>query len=143
MFKQTRTKDLVEVKRRIMLGTYVLTASHHAAYYEQARRVRTLITQDVESAFEEVDVVVTPTTPSTAFRIGEKQDPLQMYLSDSYTAIANLAGIPALTLPCGKDKLGLPIGIQLMADHFREDVLFWVGRMLERSLKEADSSGRI
>jgi aspartyl-tRNA(Asn)/glutamyl-tRNA(Gln) amidotransferase subunit A len=144
MFKQTRTKGFgPEVKRRIMLGTYVLTASHHAAYYEQARRVRTLITQDVESAFEEVDVVVTPTTPSTAFRIGEKQDPLQMYLSDSYTAIANLAGIPALTLPCGKDKLGLPIGIQLMADHFREDVLFWVGRMLERSLKEADSSGRI
>lgn len=142
MFRKTRTKGFgPEVKRRIMLGTYVLTASHHAAYYEQARRVRSLITQDLENAFQEVDVVVTPTTPSTAFRIGEKQDPLQMYLSDSFTAIANLAGVPALTLPCGADKLGLPIGIQLMADHFREDLLFLTGRLLERALKEAGMIG--
>ena len=137
MFRKTRTKGFgPEVKRRIMLGTYVLTASHHEAYYEQARRVRSLITQDLEDAFAAVDVVVTPTTPTTAFRIGEKQDPLQMYLSDSYTATANLAGIPALTLPCGFDSRGLPIGIQLLADHFREDLLFRTGRLLERILGE-------
>ncbi|NLM39064.1 MAG: Asp-tRNA(Asn)/Glu-tRNA(Gln) amidotransferase subunit GatA [Firmicutes bacterium] len=144
MFKKTRTKGFgPEVKRRIMLGTYVLTASHHEAFYEQARRVRTLIAQDLEQAFSSVDVVVTPTTPTTAFRIGEKQDPLQMYLSDSYTAIANLAGNPALTMPCGIDRKGLPIGLQLIADHFREDLIFTVGRVLEQSLREVEAGGEL
>lgn len=143
MFVKTRTQGFgPEVKRRIMLGTYVLTASHHAEYYEQARRVRTLISQDLDEAFGQVDVIVTPTTPSTAFRIGEKQDPLQMYLSDSYTAMANLAGNPALSMPCGKDQLGLPVGIQLMANHFREDLIFTVGRMLEGLLKEDKAHGQ-
>lgn len=144
MFKKTRTRGFgPEVKRRIMLGTYVLTASHHEAFYEQARRVRTLIAQDLEQAFAQVDIVVTPTTPTTAFKIGEKQDPLQMYLSDSYTAIANLAGNPALTMPCGIDLKGLPIGLQLIADHFREDLIFTVGRVLEQSLKEVEASGEL
>jgi len=144
MFKQTRTQGFGhEVKRRIMLGTYVLTASHHEAYYQQACKVRALITQDLENAFRQVHLIVTPTTPSTAFRIGEKQDPLQMYLSDQFTATANLAGVPALTMPCGRDKLGLPIGVQLMADHFQDGLLFTAGRLLERALKEAEAVGQL
>ena len=104
-----------EVKRRIMLGTYVLSASHYEAYYEQAQKVRTLIKQDVARAFQEVDVIVTPTTPTTAFKIGEKRNPLEMYLSDLYTATANLSGVCALSLPCGVDSQGLPIGLQIIA----------------------------
>lgn len=124
-----------EVKRRIMLGTYVLSASHYEAYYEQAQRVRTLIKQDVARAFEEVDVIITPTTPSTAFRIGEKRSPLEMYLSDLYTATANLSGICALSLPCGYDSRGLPVGLQIMGNHFREELIFQVAHVVEESVE--------
>lgn len=124
-----------EVKRRIMLGTYVLSASHYEAYYEQAQRVRTLIKLEVARAFEQVDVLITPTTPSTAFRIGEKRNPLEMYLSDLYTATANLSGVCALSLPCGWDSQGLPIGLQIMGNHFQEELVFQVARVVEASVE--------
>ena len=110
-----------EVKRRIMLGTYVLSAGYYDAYYLKAQRVRTLIKQDFDEAFKRCDVIVTPTAPTTAFKIGEKiQDPLQMYLSDIYTISINLAGLPALSLPCGFDGDGMPIGLQIIGKHFDE-----------------------
>ena len=111
-----------EVKRRIMLGTYVLSAGYYDAYYDKAQRVRTLIKGDFDQAFEQVDLLVAPTTPTTAFRIGEKTgDPLQMYLSDIYTVPINLAGVPAISLPCGKDSDGMPIGLQIIGPHFGEE----------------------
>jgi aspartyl-tRNA(Asn)/glutamyl-tRNA(Gln) amidotransferase subunit A len=110
-----------EVKRRIMLGTYVLSAGYYDAYYLKAQRVRTLIKKDFTEAFKSCDVIVTPTAPTTAFKIGEKtQDPLQMYLSDIYTISINLAGLPALSLPCGFDNQGMPIGLQIIGNHFDE-----------------------
>ncbi|MSP40713.1 MAG: Asp-tRNA(Asn)/Glu-tRNA(Gln) amidotransferase subunit GatA [Deltaproteobacteria bacterium] len=110
-----------EVKRRIMLGTYVLSAGYYDAYYLKAQRVRTLIKKDFAEAFKKCDVIVTPTAPTTAFKIGEKtQDPLQMYLSDIYTISINLAGLPALSLPCGFDGDGMPIGLQIIGKHFDE-----------------------
>jgi aspartyl-tRNA(Asn)/glutamyl-tRNA(Gln) amidotransferase subunit A len=116
-----------EVKRRIMLGTYALSAGYYEAYYGQAQKVRTLIKQDFETAFEQVDVIAAPVSPSTAFRIGEHtDDPLAMYLEDVFTLPANLAGIPGLAFPVGFDSQGLPIGMQLMGPYFREDVLFRV-----------------
>ena len=112
----------LEVKRRIMLGTYVLSAGYYDAYYDKAQRVRTLIKGDFDQAFEKVDLIVTPTTPTTAFRVGEKiGDPLQMYLSDIYTVPINLAGVPAISLPCGKDPDGMPIGLQIIGPHFGEE----------------------
>ena len=135
MFAKSRAAGFgPEVKRRIMLGTYVLSASHYEAYYEQAQRVRTLIRQDVAQALTGVDVIITPTTPSTAFKIGEKQNPLAMYLSDLYTAMANLSGVPALSLPCGVDSEGLPIGIQIMGNHFHEELILQVAHVLEQNL---------
>ena len=111
-----------EVKRRIMLGTYVLSSGYYDAYYDKAQRVRTLIKGDFDQAFEKVDILVAPTTPTTAFRIGEKiGDPLQMYLSDIYTVPINLAGVPAISLPCGKDPDGMPIGLQIIGPHFGEE----------------------
>ena len=134
MFSKSRAAGFgPEVKRRIMLGTYVLSASHYEAYYEQAQRVRTLIKLDVLDAFKQVDVIITPTTPTTAFTIGAKRNPLEMYLSDLFTAMANLSGIPALSVPCGTDPKGLPIGLQIMGSHFREELLFKVGYVVERS----------
>jgi len=110
-----------EVKRRIMLGTYVLSAGYYDAYYLKAQRVRTLIKRDFEEAFKHCDVIVAPTAPTTAFKIGEKiQDPLQMYLSDIYTISANLAGLPAISLPCGFDGDGMPIGLQIIGKPFDE-----------------------
>jgi aspartyl-tRNA(Asn)/glutamyl-tRNA(Gln) amidotransferase subunit A len=110
-----------EVKRRIMLGTYALSAGYYDAYYLKAQRVRALIKQDFDEAFQRCDAVITPTAPTTAFRIGEKtQDPLQMYLSDIYTISVNLAGLPALSLPCGFDSEGMPIGLQIIGKHFDE-----------------------
>ncbi|HHT43372.1 MAG TPA: Asp-tRNA(Asn)/Glu-tRNA(Gln) amidotransferase subunit GatA [Firmicutes bacterium] len=129
-----------EVKRRIMLGTYVLSASHYEAYYEQAQKVRTLIKQDVARAFQEVDVIVTPTTPTTAFKIGEKRNPLEMYLSDLYTATANLSGVCALSLPCGVDSQGLPIGLQIIGDHFGEELVFQVAHAVEESVGRGTGS---
>jgi aspartyl-tRNA(Asn)/glutamyl-tRNA(Gln) amidotransferase subunit A len=124
-----------EVKRRIMLGTYALSAGYYEAYYGQAQKVRTLIIRDYEKAFEAFDVLVSPTSPTTAFRIGERaDDPLAMYLSDVFTIPANLAGVPAITVPCGLDDAGLPVGLQLTAPVLGEQVLFRAAHALERDL---------
>ncbi len=123
-----------EVKRRIMLGTYALSAGYYDAYYLKAQRVRSLIRQDFEEAFKRCDVIVTPTAPTTAFKIGEKiQDPLQMYLSDIYTISANLGGLPAMSLPCGFDNDGLPIGLQLIGRDFDEATVLRVGHVYEQT----------
>lgn len=121
-----------EVRRRVFLGTFVLSAGYYDAYYTKAQKVRTLIARDFDAAFKEVDVLLAPTTPTTAFKFGEKtQDPVQMYLSDVFTIPANLAGIPAISIPVEKYEVGsgtLPIGFQLMAPHFRESDLFTLGK---------------
>ncbi|UCB53688.1 MAG: Asp-tRNA(Asn)/Glu-tRNA(Gln) amidotransferase subunit GatA, partial [Candidatus Zixiibacteriota bacterium] len=116
MYEKTRSDGFgAEVKRRVILGTYVLSAGYYEAYYAKAQKVRTMIKEDFDQAFEKVDVIITPTSPTTAFKIGEKiDDPLTMYLSDIYTVSANLAGIPAISVPCGEDSKGLPIGLQIM-----------------------------
>jgi len=121
-----------EVKRRIMLGTYVLSAGYYDAYYRKAQKVRRLIQDDFFNAFKEVDCILMPTSPTTAFGIGEKiHDPLQMYLSDIYTVSANLAGVPAISVPCGKDRNGLPIGVQLVGKQFDEQIILKVADYLE------------
>ena len=123
-----------EVKRRIILGTYVLSAGYYDAYYLKAQRVRTLIKRDFDEAFKSCDVIIAPTAPTTAFKIGEKtQDPLQMYLSDIYTISVNLAGLPALSLPCGFDSEGLPIGLQIIGKHFDESTVLAVAYAYEQS----------
>jgi aspartyl-tRNA(Asn)/glutamyl-tRNA(Gln) amidotransferase subunit A len=116
MYRETRSQGFgQEVKRRIMLGTYVLSSGYYDAYYRKAAQVRTLIKADFEEAFQGCDVICTPTAPTPAFRLGEKvQDPLQMYLSDIFTISVNLAGVPAISLPCGFSKKGLPIGLQII-----------------------------
>ncbi|MBI5210702.1 MAG: Asp-tRNA(Asn)/Glu-tRNA(Gln) amidotransferase subunit GatA [Elusimicrobia bacterium] len=122
-----------EVKRRIMLGTFALSAGYYDAYYGKAQRVRTLVRRDFDEAFKEVDVLATPTSPTPAFRLGEKSaDPMAMYLSDIFTITANLAGTPGLSVPCGLTAGGLPVGLQLLADRFREDLLFRAAAALER-----------
>jgi aspartyl-tRNA(Asn)/glutamyl-tRNA(Gln) amidotransferase subunit A len=123
-----------EVKRRIMLGTHALSAGYYDAYYLKAQRVRTLIKKDFDEAFERCDAIITPTAPTTAFKIGEKtQDPLQMYLSDIYTISANLAGLPALSLPCGFDSQGLPIGMQIIGKQFDESTILNIAYAYEQS----------
>jgi aspartyl-tRNA(Asn)/glutamyl-tRNA(Gln) amidotransferase subunit A len=135
MYTQTRANGFgKEVKRRIILGTYVLSAGYYEAYYRKASQVRTLIRQDFEEAFRKVDVILTPTAPTPAFRIGEKvEDPLQMYLSDIHTIPVNLAGIPAITIPCGFSHENLPIGVQMMGKHFDEGILLRVAYTFERN----------
>jgi aspartyl-tRNA(Asn)/glutamyl-tRNA(Gln) amidotransferase subunit A len=125
MYMKTRQEGFgPEVKRRIMLGTYALSAGYYDAFYGKAQAVRTLIRQDFEEAFREVDLIVTPVTPTPAFKLGEKsEDPLQMYLSDIYTISVNLAGNPAISVPCGFSKEGLPIGLQLIGRPFEEETL--------------------
>ncbi|MEX0833357.1 MAG: Asp-tRNA(Asn)/Glu-tRNA(Gln) amidotransferase subunit GatA [Actinomycetota bacterium] len=124
-----------EVKRRIMLGTYALSAGYYEAYYGQAQKVRTLIIRDYERAFADYDVLVSPTSPTTAFRIGEKTgDPLAMYLNDVFTIPANLAGVPAISIPCGLDSNGLPIGLQLTAKVLGEPALLNAADALEKDL---------
>ncbi len=132
MYMKTRAAGFgPEVKRRIMLGTYALSSGYYDAYYLKAQKTRTLIKGDFDKAFESVDLVATPTSPSPAFKFGEKtSDPLAMYLSDVCTLSANLAGIPAMSLPCGLAQ-GLPVGLQLLAPAFREDLLFQVGAAFE------------
>jgi aspartyl-tRNA(Asn)/glutamyl-tRNA(Gln) amidotransferase subunit A len=122
MYKRSRTLGFgPEVKRRIMIGTYALSSGYYEAYYGRAMRVRTLIKRDFDEAFETADVLLTPVSPTPAFRIGEKVgDPLAMYLSDIYTVTANLAGIPALSLPCGFTPEGLPVGLQIIGSQFQE-----------------------
>lgn len=136
MYKKTRSDGFgAEVKRRIILGTYVLSAGYYDAYYAKAQKVRTIIKEDFNKAFERVDVVITPISPTTAFKIGEKiDDPLTMYLSDIYTTSANLVGIPAISIPCGKDSQGLPIGLQIMGKPLSEGLLLKVAHALEQTL---------
>lgn len=135
MYARTRAAGFgAEVKRRIMVGTYTLSAGYYDAYYLKAQKVRTLIKQDFELAFEQVDVLVCPTVPTTAFKAGEKTaDPLSMYLTDLMTITVNLAGLPGLSLPCGFDDNGLPIGLQLIGNVLREDQLFQVAYAYEQS----------
>ncbi|HIK46548.1 MAG TPA: Asp-tRNA(Asn)/Glu-tRNA(Gln) amidotransferase subunit GatA [Leptolyngbyaceae cyanobacterium M65_K2018_010] len=135
MYTQTRAQGFgAEVKRRIMIGTYALSAGYYDAYYLKAQKVRTLIKQNFEAAFEQVDVLVCPTSPTTAFKAGEKvNDPLSMYLSDLMTIPVNLAGLPGMSLPCGFDEQGLPIGLQLIGNVLREDLLFEVGYAYEQA----------
>lgn len=122
-----------EVKRRIMLGTFVLSAGYYDAYYAKAQKVRRLLRDDFMAAFQSVDALLTPTTPTTAFHLGEKlDDPLAMYLNDIYTSSANLAGIPAISIPAGRSKAGMPIGCQLMAAPFREETILSLGTIIER-----------
>jgi aspartyl-tRNA(Asn)/glutamyl-tRNA(Gln) amidotransferase subunit A len=134
-YRQTRGQGFgPEVKRRIMLGTYALSAGYYDAYYVKAQQVRTLIKADFDQAFARVDIIACPTTPTTAFKIGEKSnDPLQMYLSDVFTLSANLAGICGLSLPCGFDTTGLPIGLQLMAPAFEEARLIRAAQAYEQA----------
>ncbi len=134
-YKATRGQGFgSEVKRRIMLGTYALSAGYYDAYYLKAQKVRTLIKADFDAAFERVDVIVAPTSPTTAFRIGEKvDDPLQMYLSDVFTLSMNLAGICGLSLPCGFDAAGLPIGLQIMGSAFGEEAVLRVAHAYEQA----------
>jgi aspartyl-tRNA(Asn)/glutamyl-tRNA(Gln) amidotransferase subunit A len=135
MYARTRAMGFgTEVKRRIMVGTYALSAGYYDAYYLKAQKVRTLIKQDFEKAFGQVDVLVTPTVPMTAFKAGEKtDDPLSMYLTDLMTITVNLAGLPGLSIPCGFDDKGLPIGMQLIGNVLREDQLFQVAHAYEQS----------
>jgi aspartyl-tRNA(Asn)/glutamyl-tRNA(Gln) amidotransferase subunit A len=123
MYGETKDEGFgQEVKRRIMLGTYVLSSGYYDAYYLKAQKVRTLVKQDFIEAFKKVDVILTPTSPTPAFKMGEKtEDPLQMYLSDIFTISVNLSGIPAISIPCGFTKSGLPIGLQILGPFFAED----------------------
>ena len=134
MYSRTRDEGFgAEVKRRIMLGTYVLSAGYYDAYYRKAQQVRTLIRGDYDAAFSAVDVIATPTTPTPAFRLGEKvDDPLQMYLADVFTVSANLTGLPALSIPCGFTPGNLPVGLQLTGRMFDEPVLLRTGDAYER-----------
>jgi aspartyl-tRNA(Asn)/glutamyl-tRNA(Gln) amidotransferase subunit A len=133
MYTKSRSEGFgEEVKRRIMLGTYVLSAGYYDAYYLKGQKVRRLIKEDFDRGFGEVDCLVTPTSPTTAFKIGEKvEDPLTMYLSDIYTASANLAGIPGISILCGHDRQGLPIGLQILGKQFDEATILRVANFLE------------
>jgi aspartyl-tRNA(Asn)/glutamyl-tRNA(Gln) amidotransferase subunit A len=134
MFRKTRDQGFgAEVKRRILLGTYALSAGYYDAYYRKAQQVRTLLTRDFMAAFAEVDVLVAPVTPTPAFKLGEKtDDPVQMYLEDIYSVAASLAGICGISVPCGQTKDGLPIGVQIMAKHFDEATMLRVGQAVEK-----------
>ncbi len=135
MYEKTREEGFgAEVKRRIMLGTYVLSSGYYDAYYAKAQKVRTLLKKDFSNAFERCDAILTPTAPTTAFKVGEKSDdPLAMYLSDIYTASANLAGIPGVSVPCGLSSENLPIGLQLVSRNWSENVLLNLGNVYENA----------
>jgi aspartyl-tRNA(Asn)/glutamyl-tRNA(Gln) amidotransferase subunit A len=134
MYRNTRGAAFgAEVKRRIMLGTYVLSAGYYEAYYRKAQQVRTLIARDFSAAFQEVDAMVAPVSPFPAFKIGEKiADPLAMYLSDIYTLTGDLSGVPCMSVPCGLSPEGLPIGVQIFAKHFDEATMFRVADKINR-----------
>jgi aspartyl-tRNA(Asn)/glutamyl-tRNA(Gln) amidotransferase subunit A len=135
MYRRSRDEGFgAEVKRRIMLGTYALSAGYYDAYYLKAQKVRTLLTRDFDEAFGKVDAIVTPTCPTAAFRLGEKSnDPLAMYLADIYTVTADLAGIPGISIPCGETKEKLPIGLQILGKHFDESSILRVAHAYERA----------
>jgi aspartyl-tRNA(Asn)/glutamyl-tRNA(Gln) amidotransferase subunit A len=135
MYRKTRERGFgPEVKRRIMLGTYALSSGYYDAFYLRAQKVRSLIARDFAEAFEKVDAILTPTAPTPAFRLGEKTaDPLEMYLADIYTVTGSLAGVPGISVPCGKTAGGLPIGMQIFARHFGEDRILQLARAFERA----------
>lgn len=135
MYRRTRDEGFgAEVKRRIMLGTYALSAGYYDAYYLKAQKVRTLLTRDFEDAYKKVDAIVTPTSPTAAFKLGEKaNDPLAMYLADIYTVTADLAGIPGISIPCGKTKENLPIGLQILGKHFDESTILRLAHTYEQA----------
>lgn len=134
MYRKSRTEGFGdEVKRRIMLGTYVLSSGYYDAYYKKAQQVRTLIQQSFVNRFEQVDVIITPTVPNEAFHIGEKTDnPTQMYLEDIYTVSINIAGLPAISVPCGKTASNMPVGMQIIGKHFDEKTILKVGYLYEQ-----------
>jgi aspartyl-tRNA(Asn)/glutamyl-tRNA(Gln) amidotransferase subunit A len=133
MFRRTRDAGFgAEVKRRILLGTYALSAGYYDAYYRKAQQVRTLLTRDFLTAFADVDVLVAPVTPTPAFKLGEKtDDPVKMYLEDIYSVAASLAGICGVSVPCGETKGGLPIGVQILGRHFGEATMLRVAQTVE------------
>ncbi|HYF07096.1 MAG TPA: amidase family protein, partial [Acetobacteraceae bacterium] len=135
LYERTRAAGFgAEVKRRIMIGTYVLSAGYYDAYYLKAQKVRALIARDFSNAWQRVDAIVTPATPSAAFAEGERQDdPVQMYLNDVFTVTANLAGLPGLAVPAGLDRRGLPLGLQVIGRAFDEETVFAVGAAIERA----------
>ncbi|HEX8369161.1 MAG TPA: Asp-tRNA(Asn)/Glu-tRNA(Gln) amidotransferase subunit GatA [Pyrinomonadaceae bacterium] len=135
MYFKTREEGFgAEVKRRIMLGTYVLSSGYYDAYYAKAQKVRTLLKRDFQTAFQKCDAIITPTSPTVAFKIGEKSDdPLAMYLNDVYTVSANLAGIPGISVPCGLSSDGLPIGLQLLGNNWSESLLLNLSNVYEKS----------
>jgi aspartyl-tRNA(Asn)/glutamyl-tRNA(Gln) amidotransferase subunit A len=135
MYSKTRDAYFgMECKRRIMLGTYVLSHGYYDAFYLKAQKVRTLIARDFSQAFEKVDAIVAPVSPFPAFKLGEKMaDPLQMYLSDIYTITGDLAGIPCMSVPCGKTAEGLPVGLQLFTSHFEEGKMFRLAYAFEKA----------
>jgi aspartyl-tRNA(Asn)/glutamyl-tRNA(Gln) amidotransferase subunit A len=134
MYRRSRDEGFgPEVKRRIMLGTYALSAGYYDAYYLKAQRVRTLLARDFEAAFQKVDAIVTPTAPTPAFKLGEKtDDPLAMYLADIYTVTGDLVGVPGISVPCGKTRAGLPIGLQVLGRHFDEGTILRVAQAVEQ-----------
>ena len=136
MYRRTRDAGFgAEVKRRMMLGTYVLSAGYYDAYYLKAQRVRSLLARDFDEVFAHVDVIVTPTTPTPAFKLGEKaDDPLAMYLADIFTVTADLVGIPGISIPCGTSREGLPIGMQILGKHFDEATVLRVAHVAEHAL---------
>jgi aspartyl-tRNA(Asn)/glutamyl-tRNA(Gln) amidotransferase subunit A len=135
MYRKTRERGFgPEVKRRIMLGTYALSSGYYDAYYLRAQKVRSLIARDFADAFEKVDAILTPTAPTPAFKLGEKTaDPLEMYLADIYTVTGSLAGVPGISVPCGKTAAGLPIGMQIFASHFAEGRILQLARAFEKA----------
>jgi aspartyl-tRNA(Asn)/glutamyl-tRNA(Gln) amidotransferase subunit A len=135
MYRRSRDEGLgAEVKRRIMLGTYALSAGYYDAYYLKAQKVRTLLTRDFQEAFTKVDAIITPTSPTPAFKLGEKvDDPLSMYLADIFTVTADLVGVPGISIPCGNSPERLPIGMQIMARHFDEPALFRLAHAYEHA----------
>jgi aspartyl-tRNA(Asn)/glutamyl-tRNA(Gln) amidotransferase subunit A len=135
MYRKTRERGFgPEVKRRIMLGTYALSTGYYEAYYLRAQKVRALIARDFADAFEKVDAIITPTAPTPAFKLGEKTaDPLEMYLADIYTVTGSLAGVPGISVPCGKSRAGLPIGMQIFGAHFGEGRILQLARSFERA----------
>jgi aspartyl-tRNA(Asn)/glutamyl-tRNA(Gln) amidotransferase subunit A len=135
-YRRTRGEGFgAEVKRRMILGTYALSAGYYDAYYVKAQKVRTLIKAEFDRAFEKCDAIVTPTSPTVAFKIGQKiDDPLAMYLNDVFTLPGNIAGLPGMSIPCGLSD-GLPIGLQIMANSFQEATMFRVAAAFERATK--------
>jgi len=137
MYKETRSSGFgAEVKRRILIGTYALSSGYYDAYYKKASQVRTIILEDYKKAYSHCDVLISPVSPTPAWKLGEKvDDPLAMYLSDIFSISANLAGIPGISVPSGFNEVGLPIGVQLQGPHFREDLLLRVGHTIEKGLQ--------